>query len=258
MQAIPMIITKDEATAAQRTLVFYAVDATDGFTPETAIDFSQAGDVKGSKAGAALANLAGVVTELATGLYKLVLDAADVDTLGLLTILITNAGVRPIVAHVQVTALDLNVATVNPGANGITAAMLHADVATELQSGLATAAGVAAIALATKTVVKDLGTLEADGEENADGEFVAISVLDAIDAIVTLSGTWDGSTVTVYTSEDPAAASPTWIAAAGGAKTSDDTVTVTGPHSAIKCVMSNDGATSAVDVSVAIRKAANT
>lgn len=252
------MITKDEATAAQRTIVFFAADVTDGFTPEPTIDFSDAGDVQLSKAGGAFANATGVVTELAVGFYKLVLSAADVDTLGDLTLKITNAGVRTVIRHFQVTALDLNVATVNPGADGITAATLAADAGTELRTGLATAAGVASIALATRTVVKDLGVLEADGQTNTAGGNTAISMLDAIDATVTLSGTWDSATVTLYTSEDPGATSPTWTPVVSGAFTSDDVITVAGPHSAIKAVMSNDGAASAVAISVAIRKAANT
>lgn len=267
MQAIPMIITKDEATAAQRTLVFYAVDATDGFTPETGIDFSDAGDVKLSKAGAALANAAGVVTELASGLYKLVLDAADVDTLGLLTILITNAGVRPVVAHVQVTALDLNTATVNPGANGITAATIAADAVNELQSGLATSAGVDSITLATRTVTKDLGTVDdsngATAHTNSDDEYVGTSTLDTIDVTFQISGTWNGATATIQTTQDPTAAVPVWTdyvdAATDNPLTADGEVIVAGGgHVAARVNFTSIGATTDLAVTAVIRKPANT
>lgn len=270
MQAIPMMITKDEATAAQRTIVFYAVDATDGFTPETAIDFSDAGDVKGSKAGAALANLAGVVTELASGLYKLVLDAADVDTLGLLTILITNAGVRPIVAHVQVVAFDLNTASVPVGsiaANAITAASIAADVATELNSGMATAAAVSAITLATKTVTKDLGHVDdsngATSTTNNDDEIVGTSTLDVLDVTFQVSGTWSGATATVQVCSDPAAAVPVWTdyvdVATDNPLTADGEVIVTGgSHVAARVRFTSLGAASELDVTAVIRKPAGT
>lgn len=265
------LITKDEATAAQRTLVFYATDATDGFTPETAIDFSDAGDVKLSKAGAALANATGVVTELATGAYKLVLSAGDVDTLGHLFILITNAGVRPIRLECQVTALDQNVATVNPGAGGITAATIATDAitgdelsaaaVTKLQVGLATSAEVAAITLATRTVVKDLGRMEVDGHANTDGDFVAISILDCIDATVEIAGTWNGATATVYTTVDPAADPVVWTAyddeGNDNPLTADGTVIVAGGAvSAVKVEITNDGAATDLGVSVSIRKPA--
>lgn len=168
-----MLITKDEATAAQRTIVFFAADATDGFTAEPAIDFSDAGDVRLSKAGGALGNATGVVTELADGFYQLVLSAADVDTLGDLVVTISNAGVRTIIERCQVVALDLNVATVNPGAGGIVAASFGAGAidaaaiaadaiaATKIAAGAITAAKFAAGAIDAAAVATDaFGALE--------------------------------------------------------------------------------------------------
>ncbi|HUS27603.1 MAG TPA: hypothetical protein VMZ53_03820 [Kofleriaceae bacterium] len=232
---LPMIITKDEATPAQRTVVFYAVDATDGFTPETAIDFSQAGDVKLAKAGGALANAAGVVTELASGLYKLVLAAADVDTLGDLTVLITNAGVRPIVGHLQVVAFDLNTATVDPSAAGITS----------IQAGLATSVEVAAIEGGTSSAFVAMGT------RTTDGNFSAFSMLGAKQTVITVTGTWDGATVTGQVCEDPSAAVPVWTAA-GTPITANGTITLTGPHKAFRAAVSNDGAGTSLTATAAV------
>jgi hypothetical protein len=192
-----------------------------------------------------------------------VFTTGDLDTLGALACeLAVEAGVDPLRVTHQVIALDLTVATVNPGANGITAATLAADAGTELRTGLATAAAVASIELATRTVVKSLGTIEVDGTTNSDGGYTAISMLDALDASVTVSGTWNGATATIETCEDPAATVPTWTTyddSAGTNKnplTADGTVTVIGPHTAVRVKLSNDGASTSLAISVAIRKPA--
>ncbi len=265
----PMLITKDEATAAQRTFLFHLCK-----TADQADDTGVVPVVTISKAGAAFAGAVGPVTEIANGWYKIVLDAADVDTIGQLAMRIAVATADTLDVVHQVIVLDLNTATVNPGAGGITTASfaagainaaalapdaigaseLAAGGVTKIQTGLATAAAVAALATATRTVVVDLGLLEEDGHTNADGAYCGISILDALDATITLTGTWDSSTVTAETCEDPAATVPVWVAYAGP-RTTDGTIVIDdAPHSAVRLVMSNDGAASSVAVSVSIRK----
>src|ERR1044071_7808968 len=117
------LYTKDEATAAQRTWVFHRCKTADqadatGLTPVVTI----------SKAGGAFAAADGVVTELATGFYKMVGGATALDTLGCLAARVAVATADTLDAIHQVIALDLNVATVNPGANGITAAAIASGV----------------------------------------------------------------------------------------------------------------------------------
>lgn len=259
------MFTKDEATAAERTFSFLAVDVTDGFTPETGLTYAGA-DCQISKNGGAQGNLAGAVTEIAAGLYKVVLAAGDVDTLGTFVISFADAAARTTYVQGQVVALDLNVATVNPGADGITAATIAADVVTELQAGLATAAAVEAITLATRTVTKSLGTVTdtaGDGADNDDGDLVATSTLDAIDVTFELSGTFGGATATVQTTQDPAAAVPVWTdyddTANDNPLTAAGSVIVAGGgHAAARVLFSSTSGTTDIDITAVIRKPANT
>lgn len=99
------LLQQSEATAAQRRIPVYLVDATDGYTPETGITFS-AGDIKVSKNGGAEANHGGSVTELAGGIYYYEATAAELDTAGFITIRFTKAGVRTFVALCQVVPFD--------------------------------------------------------------------------------------------------------------------------------------------------------
>lgn len=257
--------TQSEATAAQRTFSFLAVDATDGSTPETGLTYAGA-DCKISKNGAAQGNLAGTVTEIAVGLYKVVLDATDLDTLGTFLISFADAAARTIYVQGQVTLLDLMTATVNPGANGITAATIAADVVTELQAGLATAAGVEAITLATRTITKDLGTvtvIAGNGADNDDGDLVATSTLDTIDVTIQIAGTWDSATATIQTTQDADAAVPVWTtyvdALTDNPLTADGEVIVAGGgHTAVRVNFTGTGASTDLDITAVIRKAANT
>ena len=241
----PMTFTKDEATAAQRTWLFYLSNSADG-TPATGKTLATT-DFKISKNGAAFGNAAGVVTEMSLGWYKMVFDAADVDTIGALACELSGeAGVDTLHVVHQIRTVDDNTA-------------LLTQLATVAKS-----AEVQAITLATRTVVKDLGVLEEDGHTNADGGYAGISILDAIDAMVTLGGDFDTSTVTIEVTDDPAAAVPIWTTYddSGGSNENPATaaaeIIVLGHHSALRAVMSSEGAASAVTVSVAIRKAANT
>lgn len=96
-----MQLVQSQATAAQRRIPVYLVDDTDGKTPETGITFS-AGEIKISKNGGAEANHAGTVTELASGMYYYEATAAELDTLGFLSVRLTKSGVRTFAALVQV------------------------------------------------------------------------------------------------------------------------------------------------------------
>lgn len=97
-------LQKSEATAAKRTLVFHLTNTADG---SNATGKTIAGsDVQISKAGAAFGNSAGAVTEISAGFYKLVLAAADLDTVGDLTFLITESGCDSLRATMQVVDHD--------------------------------------------------------------------------------------------------------------------------------------------------------
>lgn len=100
-----MFLEQSEATAARRRILVYLVDDTDGKTPETAVTIS-AGDVKISKNGAAEANHAGTLVELAGGRYYYEHTQAEQDTLGLLTFALAKAGVRTFIKESQVVPWD--------------------------------------------------------------------------------------------------------------------------------------------------------
>lgn len=258
----PMLITKDEATAAQRTVLFHLVKTADqadadGLVPVVTL----------SKAGAAFGAAAGVVTELADGWYKIVLDAADVDTIGQLAMRAAVATADTLDVVHQVIAFDLNTATVPLAADAIGSSQVAATAVNEIQSGLATAAGVAAITLATRTVTKALGTIDdTDGASSAlnnAGAIVGTSTLDAIDVTFQISGTWNGASAKVQTTQDASAAVPVWTdyvdALADNPLTADGEVIVTGGgHTAARVLTSSKGATTDLDVTAVIRKPANT
>lgn len=73
------------------------VDAADGFTPETGLTISQA-DIRLTKNGGAFAqtnNSAGA-THDENGFYGVPLNATDTNTLGTLTVAVTETGARPV------------------------------------------------------------------------------------------------------------------------------------------------------------------
>lgn len=157
---------------------------------------------------------------------------------------------------------DAAITALSLATDALGAAELSAAAASEIRTGLATSAQVDSITMATRTVTKALGTIEADGSTNTDGAYMAISMLDALDATVSASGTWDGATLTVEVCEDPTATVPVWTeyddTANDNPLTDDGTVIVAGPHNAVRVVLSNDGAATEIEVSVAIRKPAGT
>jgi hypothetical protein len=227
-QVQSMILTQSEATAAQRTILAHLVlvaDQTDavGLAPAVTL----------SKAGGAFAAMAGAITELANGWYKIVLAVADLDTIGALGVRVIAATADPGIGICQVTALDMNVATVNPGASGITAAALASDA-------------LAALGRPLKTATVNT-TLIANGD-------YAVSMDGAQDATFTFTGGFGGGSAQVQTCENPAAAVPVWTNS-GAAQNAAGAVTVTGPHNAARVHFT--GATApTLGVNVAIRKPA--
>ncbi|HEY6109638.1 MAG TPA: hypothetical protein VIV56_12140 [Gemmatimonadales bacterium] len=229
-----MIFTQSEATAAQRTWVFHMTLAATG------ADFTGAAGIAMtiSKAGGAFAAVdAGtVITELTNGWYKVVHAAADLDTLGCLGVRVVGTLADTLNVTHQVSALDTNVATVNPGTGGIVAASFSTDA-------------LAAISVPLKPV-QFIATLTADGD-------TAISMQGAIDAIVEVTGTFGSGTVQMQTTEDPTAGSPVWTNRGSGITTSNaaSPLTVTGPHNAIRAHLTGSTAPS-IQLKITQRKPA--
>jgi hypothetical protein len=242
-------LTQSEATAGQRTFSVHLTLTADG---ANAVDI---GDLvlSLSKAGAALGAAAGSITQKAAkgGWYDVVLAVADLDVLGDLAYQIAGTGVDTLRGNAQVTALDHNVATVSPAdgaltaakfaADAITAAKVAADVTTELQNGLATAAGVAAVTVGTVNRPFAMGT------RTTDGNFTACSMKNAIKTEITVTGTWNGATVTGQVSQD----NVTWQNK-GTPLTADGVITLTGPAESFRAVLSDDGASTSLTANAQI------
>lgn len=244
----PMLFTKDQATAARRRWAFYLTNAADG-TPATGKTIAGA-DFKISKNGAAFGNAAGAVTELSLGWYVMEFAAADLDTLGALACELSGeAGVDTLHATHQVIALELNTATVNPGADGITAATLAASAGTEIGAAVAAAATVA---LATTGP-------HAMGTRTTNGSFTALSMVRAVDMDLTVTGTWNGATVTVETCADVLATVPVWSTYDDGAGpnplTANGTVRITGPFPGVRATLSAAGGATSLTATATIRSA---
>jgi hypothetical protein len=122
----------------------------------------------------------------------------------------------------------IDAAAVATGA--IDAAAIAADVTTELAGTLATQASVDALGQATRAETRS-GTIT-----TATGT-VATSMLGALSCVVQTAGTFGGGTITLETTEDPAATVPLWTTT-GDTATSDEVNTVDGPHVAIRARMS--------------------
>lgn len=262
----PMIFTQSEATAAQATWVFYLSNAADG-TPATGKTIAGS-DFRIAKAGGAFGNATGTVTEMSLGWYKMVFAAGDLDTIGSLACeLSVEAGVDTLHVMHQVTLFDLNIATAPLATGGIVASTfaagaidataiatdaigtleISAAAVTEITTGIATAAAVAAIARRQRTDKRLPGSIT-----TATGS-LATGMLNAIDCVVQTVGTYGGGTITIETTEDPAATVPVWTTTAH-TSTSNDVYTVTGPHAAVRARMSG-ATTPAVVVTFLVRYA---
>lgn len=256
------LFKQSEAAGAKTTYLFHLALSADGADGTGLVPV-----VTISKAGAAFAAAAGVVSELAGGWYKIPFTAVDLSTLGPLGIKVAVATADTINEVGQVVALDPYTATVNPGTGGIVAgsfaagaidataiatdaigsAEIAATGASEIVAALVTANAVGG---ATRSITKTFGALPLLNA--AESNYLGME--NALEMVVSLAGTWDGATVTLYTSENPeAGVSALWTAVASGAKTADATVTVTGPHKAVKATMTSPGAGSSVVVTGALR-----
>ena len=126
-----MNVLQSEATAARRRIPVYLVDATDGFTPEVGITPTGA-EIQTSENGAAFVNFAGTWTEIANGLYYYEFTAAELSTLGFVTVKVNVAGVRDFIGTAQV-------AIARPGRiglDGIDAASLATGAVAEMADGV--------------------------------------------------------------------------------------------------------------------------
>lgn len=97
-----------EATAARRRIPLFLFDddSADSYAPKVGLVFS-AGEIKVSKNGAAEANGAGTVTEVAGGLYYYEATTSELDTLGFLTVRPVKTDVYGGPVTVQVIAINL-------------------------------------------------------------------------------------------------------------------------------------------------------
>jgi len=159
---------KAKQSTAKNVMVLM-VDSTDHVTGKTGLTLT----ITASKDCAAFASIAPTVTERGNGSYAVALTAAHTDTLGDLWLHITGTGADPadVMLLVEAGATDADVSAVLADTNDIqarlpaalvggrmdasvgamaadviTAAALAADAVSEIQSGLATLAGQAAIA----------------------------------------------------------------------------------------------------------------
>lgn len=220
------IITASEATAAQRTFTFEAVDATDGFTPETAHTYAGA-EVQVSKNGGAFATAAGVATQISTtGVFTFVAAVADVDTIGEALFRFADASSRTVLVACQIAAFDLNVALT---------AQIIADAFTETRTRTRRV-----------SILNAVGGAVIDGAETCRG----IEVLQALRTVIAVSGTFDSTSVQVQTNADPAGGHA-WVNS-GSPVTANGQVTVTGPVGAVRAVTSGGGGSAALAITALI------
>lgn len=303
-----LILTQSEATAAQRTWLFYLSNSADG-TAATGKTIATS-DFQISKAGGAFADATGTVTEISLGWYKMVFLAGDLDTIGALACHITEAGVDTLLVVHQITALDLNTATVALTAASITTATFAAGAidaaaigvgaiaADAFAAGAIDAAAIAANAIGTSefaaatiaaiadavwdeaqsghvtagstglligliddvdTAVDNLGDGEglknryhSMGTRTTDGNFSAFGCEDAADGVITVTGTWNGATATAQTCTNPLATVPAWVAY-GTPLTADGVIALTGPIKAVRVALTDDGASTSLTASLALR-----
>lgn len=106
-----LVIAPNEGTAARRRVPVYLVDVTDGVTAETAIAIAANNDSDCadstdeccvSKAGGTLTYCTGTLTHLGRGQYYYEFAAAEVDTVGSLTVEINDSAARPFIGFAQV------------------------------------------------------------------------------------------------------------------------------------------------------------
>lgn len=254
-------ITQSEATAAQRTFHFHAVDATDGFTPETGHTYAAAGEAQVSKNGGAFADITGTVTQIgATGVFAVVASAADVDTIGTALFKFADATSRTVLVEVQVVAFDLNTA--------LTAGGIADAVCDEALSGHTTDGTVGEALGFVETIDTTMDAVAAGSTKNraiamaaAAGDFIfdgadtglGYDVQQALSGTVAVTGTWDSATATLQSCADPTAGSPVWTTH-GTPLTANGNITITGPVKAIRLVTSGGGGSTALTANAIVKE----
>ena len=235
------LIQQGETTAARRRVMFRLVDATDGLTPETTVDLTNAADITISKNGAAYANAgtaAGQRTEISGGDYYYEFTQAELDTVGVYLLKITDASSRTVVKEVQVVPWD-------PYAADWALATALAAVQTDVD------------AIQTATPALEVSGPHAMGTRTTDGAFTALSMSHAFDADITVTGTWNGATVTIQTCTNVTAETPVWTdyddSTGPNPLTADGTVRVTGPVAGVRALLSDDGASTSLTATCTMR-----
>lgn len=218
-----LMLQKDEATAARRRIPLYLVDSGDGITPETAVS-PGAAELKVSKNGAGEANFDGSWNNVGNGLYYYEATAAELDTVGYISLRLAVAGVRTFIAVAQVVAVDLyddvragltalpNAAAeaagglftrgtgagqINQPANGqidaktvdithdaIDADAIKADAITEIQAGMATANDTNAILAAAEDIQARIPTELAGGMMSSYVGGIELATAQALAAVI--------------------------------------------------------------------------
>jgi hypothetical protein len=141
-----MQLEQSEATAARRRIPFVCVDATDGVTAETGLTFAS-NDLLISKNGAAEAAFAGTATELGGGLYYYEFTAAELGTVGFITLRVNKTGVAvaryvaQVITHDPYGSVTANVTTI---VGSSAAAVACRDVYNFVTEGTVETANVAA------------------------------------------------------------------------------------------------------------------
>ena len=210
-------LTQSDATAARRRVPVYLLDDTDGKTPETGVSFS-AGEIKISKNGAAEANHAGSVTEIAGGLYYYEFTSGEIDTEGFVTARFTKTGVRTFVASAQVRAasagaadwtstekeqirhrLGIDGTASAPGATPSLAASTQVDTVeagiADIQSRLPAALVGGRIDASVGAMAANVVTAAAIATDAIDADAIAANAIDASAlAADAVSEIWAGST----------------------------------------------------------------
>lgn len=207
-------IKQSEATADLRRVPVLMVSSTDGITPVTSLTFA-AGSIKVSKNGAASANHAGSVVEDAAGRYYYEATAAELNTLGYVTIAFSGTGARTYTAWIQVVAFSpYDAATL--GLSSVSAIKTQTDqfafTGGKVQAAI-TAAGDFVQAAADKVWLSPTRTLTALGAiwdtltasmstSGSIGKFI----VDMLNAVKTKTDTLGGGAVTVTISTPVTAA----------------------------------------------------
>ena len=122
------MIPLKQSTASQEIPLGYFLDSTDGNTEETGLTIANT-DIKLWKAGAtSLVNKnSGGATHMSNGVYYIVLDATDTDTLGPLVIFVHVAGSLPVRLECEVRLANVYEA-LNAGTEWLEVTTLRNDV----------------------------------------------------------------------------------------------------------------------------------